>query len=172
MRWLWTISTHSHGTSRTRPSTCSQITHTILRTRALDLQTANELAGSFEGAFFQGSVAQQSLVEPTIRHAIGTDVIVPSRTGTEVSWPERLNIFYNRAISALLQRFETEQISISLTAMANVLFTCFEYFRGKLTAARTHVKSGINLLNSWRQNTRAISNKPLRRITVPLNRIL
>lgn len=44
--------------------------------------------------------------------------------------------------------------------MANVLFTCFEYFQGNVTAARTHVKSGINLLNSWRKDARAISNKP------------
>lgn len=106
-------------------------------------------------------------MEPAIRHAIAAIAILheqmslyPAGLELKSHGPNVSILFYNKAISALLQRFETEQISISLTAMANVLFTCFEYFQGNVTAARTHVKSGIDLLNSWRQNTRAISNKP------------
>jgi hypothetical protein len=67
---------------------------------------------------------------------------------------------YNRAICALLQKFKTGQTSISLTSMANVLFTCFEYFQGNLTAARSHVKSGIKILESWREDTRMSASKP------------
>lgn len=106
-------------------------------------------------------------MEPTIHHAIAAIAILheqmslyPAGLELKSHGPNVSIFFYNRAISALLQMFETEQISISLTAMANILFTCFEYFQGNVTAARTHVKSGIDLLNSWRQNTRAISNKP------------
>ncbi|KAJ5358675.1 uncharacterized protein N7496_011088 [Penicillium cataractarum] len=141
-----------------------------MEARALELffhKSAKQLAGSFESAFFQGSVAQSSLVEPTIRHAIAAIAVLHEEMlsrPAEQEWSiqgQGLPIqFYNRAIRALLQKLKTEQTSISLTFMANILFTCFEYFQGNLTAARSHVKSGINLLESWRGNTRALSNKP------------
>ncbi|OKO94386.1 hypothetical protein PENSUB_11653 [Penicillium subrubescens] len=141
-----------------------------IEARALELffhKTATQLAGSFEAAFFQGSVAQLSLVEPTIRHAIAAIAILheelsSSSPGREwdINGPEVPVQCYNRAIRALLQKFETEQTPISLTSMANILFTCFEYFQGNLTAARSHVKSGIKLLESWRENTRLLAHKP------------
>lgn len=141
-----------------------------IEARALELffhKTATQLAGSFEAAFFQGSVAQLSLVEPTIRHAIAAIAILheemsSSSAGREwdLHGPEVPVQCYNRAIRALLQKFKTEHTSISLTSMANILFTCFEYFQGNLTAARSHVKSGIKLLQSWRENTRLLANKP------------
>lgn len=138
--------------------------------RALELffhKSAKQLAGSFESAFFQGSVAQSSLVEPTIRHAIAAIAVLheemlsrPAEREWSIQSQELPIQFYNRAIRALLQKLQTEQTSISLTFMANILFTCFEYFQGNLTAARSHVKSGINLLQSWRETTRTLSNKP------------
>ncbi|CEO58610.1 Putative C6 zinc finger domain-containing protein [Penicillium brasilianum] len=141
-----------------------------LEARALELffhKSAKQLAGSFEGAFFQGSVAQSSLVEPTIRNAIAAIAVLheemlshPAERERSIQGQELPTQFYNRAIRALLQKLKTEQTSISLTFMANILFTCFEYFRGNLTAARSHVKSGINLLESWRGNTRPLSYKP------------
>lgn len=141
-----------------------------IEARALELffhKTATQLAGSFEAAFFQGSVAQSSLVEPTIRHAIAAIAILheemsPRSTGREwdVHGPELPVQCYNRAIRALLHKFKAEQTSISMTSMANILFICFEYFQGNLTAARSHVKSGIKLLEYWRENTRMLDNKP------------
>jgi hypothetical protein len=142
-----------------------------IEARALELffhKTASQLAGSFEGAFFQGSVAQSSLVEPTIRHAIAAIAILHEEMSSHSAgrdWdrngPDVPIQFYNKAIRALLQKFRTEQTSISLTSMANILFTCFEYFQGNLITARSHVKSGIKLLESWRDKTRMLDDKPL-----------
>ncbi|KAJ5675793.1 hypothetical protein N7462_008690 [Penicillium macrosclerotiorum] len=138
-----------------------------LETRALELffhKTAPQLAGYFEGPLFQGSVVQISLVEPAIRHAIAAvamlheEISASPATREGKSQASKLPIqLYNRSIRGIIDKVQAGPTAMPLIAMANILFICFEYFQGNVTMARSHVKSGIHLLHSWRERTHGSS---------------
>lgn len=130
------------------------------------LKTAPQLAGFFGEAFFQGSVLQRSLTEPAIRQAIGAIGFLHERTATgrlskskDVSFSDsNLHLrLYNRSIRSILKASSGPD-KLSLVATASVLFACFEVFHGNRKAAETHIRSGISLLNSWRDKTKRIKS--------------
>ncbi|CAI7569616.1 unnamed protein product [Penicillium pancosmium] len=132
------------------------------------LRTAPQLAGNFQQTFFQGSVLHLSLAEPTIRQAIAAlgslheqataDKLQPLHPNALT--PGLPNKLYNKAIRYLIEKLTTDPDNIQLVAIVNILFICFEYFQGNLEAASSHIRSGINLLNSWRQTSRKQLNRP------------
>lgn len=111
---------------------------------------------------------QLSLAEPTIRQAIAAlgslhehataDKLQSSRPNSLIpGLPIKL---YNKAIRSLIEKLATDPHNIQLVAIVNILFICFEYFQGNLEAAASHIRSGINLLNSWRQTSRKQFGRP------------
>jgi hypothetical protein len=152
-----------------------------IETRALEFfyKTAPQLAGLFAGEFFQGSVLKVSLVEPAIRQAMAAIGIVheqavsgrPSfnadgRATSKGRAPRKrfdpLNVpiqLYNRSIRAIIDKAITEPNSLPLIAMINILFTCFEYFQGNCETAAAHIRSGISLLQEFRE-TQGVSVAP------------
>jgi hypothetical protein len=153
-----------------------------IETRALEFffyKTAPQLAGLFAGEFFQGSVLKVSLVEPAIRQAMAALGIVheqavsgrPSfnadgRATSKGKAPRKrfdpLNVpiqLYNRSIRAIMDKAITEPNSLPLIAMINILFTCFEYFQGNCETAAAHIRSGISLLQEFRE-TQGVSVAP------------
>ncbi|KAJ5832851.1 hypothetical protein N7474_001162 [Penicillium riverlandense] len=130
--------------------------------RALDFffhKTAPHLAGFFEASFFQGSVLQLSLAEPAIRQAIAAiaslheleapDPSLPTDTGLSADLPVRL---YNQSIRSIIDRAAGNN-AMPVVAVANILYTCFEFLRGNAATAANHVRSGINLLQSYREQS-------------------
>ncbi|KAJ5278887.1 hypothetical protein N7478_004259 [Penicillium angulare] len=130
------------------------------------LKTAPQLAGFFGEAFFQGSVLQLSLTEPAIRQAIGAIGFLHERAATGKLSKSRDTSFsnsnlhlqlYNRSIHSVLKA-SSDPDKLSFVATASVLFACFEVFHGNRIAAETHIKSGISLLNSWRDKTKRVKS--------------
>lgn len=136
-------------------------------------KTAPQLAGYFEGGFFQGSILHTSLVEPVVRNAIAAVSALDeeityqesSQSGTLDRYspspsPNHSIKLYNKAIRTVIEKADTDPHATWLIAMANVLFICFEYYRGNRAMAKAHVKSGIQILQSW-------SQKNIRSTTLP-----
>ncbi|KAJ5125909.1 hypothetical protein N7526_008086 [Penicillium atrosanguineum] len=126
--------------------------------------------GYSRGGFFQGSVLKVSLVEPAIRQAMAAIGIVheqavlgrphnPKEQGKSNEQVRRkrfdpLNVpiqLYNRSIRAIIDKVISEPNSLPLIAMINILFTCFEYFQGNTETAAAHIRSGISLLQDFRE---------------------
>ncbi|KAJ6001182.1 hypothetical protein N7481_001591 [Penicillium waksmanii] len=132
------------------------------------LRTAPQLAGNFQQTFFQGSVLQLSLGEPTIRQAIAAlgslhehataDKIPPSRRNSLITGPPIK--LYNKAIRSLIEMLTTDPHNFQVVAIANILFICFEYFQGNVEAAASHIRSGIKIFNSWREASRKELSRP------------
>ncbi|KAJ6127196.1 hypothetical protein N7523_002808 [Penicillium sp. IBT 18751x] len=144
-----------------------------IESRALEFffhKTAPQLAGLFAGEFFQGSVLKVSLVEPAIRQAMAAIGIVheqavlgrPYNPGEQRKpkaqarrkYPVPLNVpiqLYNRSIRAIVEKVISEPNPLPLVAMINILFTCFEYFQGNTETAAAHIRSGIRLLQDYRE---------------------
>lgn len=127
--------------------------------------TAPQLAGYFEHAFFQGSVLQLSLTEPAIRQAIAAlGILHEQATWDNIQHPQKsqgrnllfnlpINL-YNGAIRSIIERVTADPDNLLLVAMINILFICLEYFQNNLQATATHIRAGINILNDWRARSR------------------
>lgn len=132
------------------------------------LRTAPQLAGNFQQTFFQGSVLQLSLSEPAIRQAIAALGCLHEHSTADNLQSSRRNALipglpiklYNKAIRSLIEKLATDPHNAQIVAIVNILFICFEYFQGNLEAAAAHIRSGINLLNCWRQNSRKQLSRP------------
>lgn len=124
------------------------------------LKTAPQLAGFFSHAFFQGSVLRHSFTEPAVRQAMGAIGLLHERSAKEkfsesdgYSRPKSgAHIqLYNRSIRSVIKASYGPD-SIPLVIMVSLLFACFELLNRNPAAATAHVKSGIGLLKSWREN--------------------
>jgi hypothetical protein len=130
-----------------------------LERRALEfffLKTSLQLAGFFDGAFFQGSVPKFSIGELAIRQVIAAITIQYKRLALGAPSPENgtstlLIQLYNRSIRAIIEKTISEPNPYPVVAMANILFICFEYVQGNVTGAAKHIQSGIRLLRAWRE---------------------
>ncbi|KAJ5216157.1 uncharacterized protein N7498_002564 [Penicillium cinerascens] len=58
---------------------------------------------------------------------------------------------YNGSIRAIIDKAITEPNSLPLVAMINILFICFSYFHKNLETAAAQIKSGIGLLQKYRE---------------------
>lgn len=123
------------------------------------LKTAPQLAGFFSHAFFQGSVLQRSFTEPAIRQAIGAIGFVHERVAKgrlserdDQSYSKSgIHIqLYNRSIRSVIKASQGPN-SLPLVIMVSLLFACFKLLNRNPSAATAHVKSGISLLQSWRE---------------------
>ncbi|KAJ5793932.1 hypothetical protein N7457_000531 [Penicillium paradoxum] len=135
-----------------------------IETRALEFffhKTAPQLAGYFEGAFFQGCVLQVSLAEPAIRQATAAiaamheqmpRVVQHAKQSLDLNVPIQL---YNRAIRAIIEKSKTDPDAIHLIAMANILFICFELLQGSMKIAQSHLRNGIQILISWNKKSKS-----------------
>ncbi|KAJ6017114.1 hypothetical protein N7451_000493 [Penicillium sp. IBT 35674x] len=123
------------------------------------LNTAPQLAGDFECAFWERLLLQTVHHEPAIRHvtvALGSlheqsqcDAGAPlsSRAlATDNSFALRQ---YLRAIRCLMPSSGASQ-SIDVCLISCVLFTCFESIRGHYGSAITHITSGLKILGEFR----------------------
>ncbi|KAL2825767.1 hypothetical protein BDW59DRAFT_145901 [Aspergillus cavernicola] len=122
------------------------------------IKTAPQLAGFFGAAFFQGSVLQVCLAEPAIRLAVSAIGALHEQTATAKltiaagKSPRTVHIqFYNRSIRSVIDKAAAGLNAFPLIAMANILFTCFEMLQGNRTAAAVHIRSGVSLLQTWRE---------------------
>lgn len=136
-------------------------------------KTAPQLAGYFEGGFFQGSVIQISLVEPVVRRAIAAvsaldeeltyeDLNKSGLVGRYSPSPIPNNSIqlYNKAIRAVIEKADMDPHATYLIAMANILFICFEYYRGNRAMAKAHLQSGIHILQYWNDRNGGPSSLP------------
>lgn len=122
------------------------------------LKSAPQLAGFFSHAFFQRSVLQRSFTEPAVRQAIGAIGFLHERVAKErfLERDDQSNSksgihiqLYNRSIRSVIKASQRPN-SLPLVVMVSILFTCFELLNRNPSAATAHIKSGIGLLQSWR----------------------
>ncbi|KAJ5979691.1 hypothetical protein N7481_006989 [Penicillium waksmanii] len=138
------------------------------RPKLESLQLIDIDASSAGESALMSSVLHLSLAEPTIRQAIAALGSLHEQATAAKLQPLRQNALtpglpnklYNKAIRYLIEKLTTDPHDIQLVAIVNVLFICFEYFQGNLEAAASHIRSGINLLNSWRQTSRKQLGRP------------
>ncbi|KAJ5414568.1 hypothetical protein N7509_001195 [Penicillium cosmopolitanum] len=123
-------------------------------------RTAPQLAGFFDGAFFQSSVLHASLEEPAIRQTLAAIAIV--HEGKTLNPVEGQSLgstspiqLYNKAIRGIVQKTMKEPNAVSLVAMISILFACLEYLRGNAAMSRSHITSGIQIFQSWMENKKS-----------------
>ncbi|KAJ3541712.1 hypothetical protein NM208_g4476 [Fusarium decemcellulare] len=120
-------------------------------------ETVPQLSGCF-GRPFWNIVLQFTLTEASIRHAsvaLATLHEEYCSAGAQTSQEDSLKTAlqsYNRAINMVL-RAASEPASISLVAVASIVFTCFECLLGDPMSAAAHVRSGIGLLKMLREKS-------------------
>jgi hypothetical protein len=136
--------------------------------RALEFfyrQTAQGLSGFFGQSFWKGCVLHLSLGEPAVRHAIaslGTMHQALCHGGTRDPMSFALQS-YNRSIRLLAQRGVAGPDTALIFIVCSIVFTCFEFLRGNVEAALTHVTSGINILSMVRRQRDAHASCPRER---------
>lgn len=132
-----------------------------IETRALEFffhKTMPHLAGFFEGALFQGGIVHIGIAEPAIRNAIAAVAMFHEEISPQSAIQPRGNLdprvsirLYNRSIRGVIERLQAGPTVTPLIALASILFSCFESWRGNQEIAKSHVQSGIQILHSWRE---------------------
>ncbi|KAK4123060.1 hypothetical protein N657DRAFT_574109 [Parathielavia appendiculata] len=116
-------------------------------------QTAPGLSGFFGQAFWRGCVLHLSISEPAVRYALtslGTMHEALCRDG--VCDPTTFALHsYNKSIRSLAHKGAAGPETAITYLICSIIFTCFEFLRGNVEAAVTHVNSGINILGMVRR---------------------
>ncbi|KAJ6131203.1 C6 zinc finger domain protein [Penicillium sp. IBT 18751x] len=109
------------------------------------------ISGSLEGSLWTRIVARVLFHEPAVRHAVVAVSNIYEHFA-QIRWlslgrgPETLIIrHYNKAIKHVLAPASGHPDTVLLVCL---LFVCIEFLRGDAEAAITHVRHGINLVNS------------------------
>jgi hypothetical protein len=122
------------------------------------LKTAPQLASFFSHGFFQGSVLQRSFTEPAVRQAMGAIGFLHKRVAKgrllerddQSHSKSDIHIqLYNRSIRSVIKASH-EPDTLPVIIMVSLLFACFELLNRNPSSATAHIKSGIGLLQSWR----------------------
>ncbi|KAK5658491.1 hypothetical protein OQA88_1883 [Cercophora sp. LCS_1] len=142
-------------------------------------QTASELSGFFDSAFWARSVLQECHVEASIRHAVvalgalyktlekSAESPPGSPTGerdpSDTAWGhwEMAVKQYSRACQELMQAASADTRSNRTRLMASVLLACFDSFIGDHKQAIIQIQTGLSLLEQLRlERRRAFLPRP------------
>ncbi|KAK4106028.1 hypothetical protein N658DRAFT_415173 [Parathielavia hyrcaniae] len=124
-------------------------------------QTAPGLSGFFGQSFWRGCVLHLSLSEPAIRHALaslGTMHEALCRDGGRDPTSFALQS-YNKSIRSLAHKGAAGPDTATTYIICSIIFTCFEFLRGNVEAAVTHVNSGANILGMMRREAEEGSSR-------------
>ena len=117
--------------------------------------TAPELRGDTRARFWDGFVLRVSYFQEGIRHAIAAmgalHESLELQTGRQALAARSFAFeLHSKAIIALTRR--TQAHSTEDVLIACILFTWFENLQGNFNVALSHLKSGLNILGTWRAN--------------------
>jgi len=135
-------------------------------------QTANELSGFFDSAFWRRSVLQECHSEASIRHAVvalgalyktleksaesppGSPTAEQDPADTAWRHWEMAVRQYSRACQELMQANSADTRSNRTRLMASVLLACFDSFIGDHKQAIVQIQTGLGLLEQLRAERR------------------
>lgn len=128
------------------------------------LNTATELAGEFDGAFWSRLVPQVSHREDCIRHMVLALSSLHQSIST-VSDGSRGNAadHYSRALRSLNHHIVSNQgAALDITLLSSILCVTFEWLRANYSAALVHLRAGMKLLQEWHEASLSKSSSPPR----------
>ena len=137
-------------------------------------RTAPDFAGHFSSEFWSRLVLQVSHSEPAVLHAVvalgslhetldntGGQGVISRRSSVSVSSQETSLQQYNRAITALRGRMESQNENeiLEIALICCVLFYSYETLHGNHDEALLHLQNGLKMLQEWKAK-RADSTSP------------
>lgn len=120
-------------------------------------RTAPDLAGYFDANFWDHFVLQLSQAEPAVHHAVVALASLHEdfndRTAYKVGSQQYSLSQYNKSLVSLSRYMSTgKERSVDKVMICCILFAAFESFRGDYEMAGQHLKCGLKILSSSRQD--------------------
>ncbi|KAE9367999.1 hypothetical protein N431DRAFT_561813 [Stipitochalara longipes BDJ] len=124
-------------------------------------QTAQQLSGNFDAAFWNCVLLQFGNSEPTVWHsivAVGSlhEQYMLNESNQNSGANLRLALdHYNKAIKRLTMTGMESQDSVQVILVSCLLFVCLELLLENVKAAMAHVHSGVSILEAWQLESRS-----------------
>jgi hypothetical protein len=129
--------------------------------------TAQELSGYYDSAFWERLILAASAQEPALRHAVIAIGALHedfsqnklAYTGLKPSVDDYGTAFalnqYTKAIAALRRSLSSGKQEPLTALMSCILFVCFDSLRGWFESAMVHLQSGLRILHDMRMRAKA-----------------
>ncbi|KAF1960650.1 hypothetical protein CC80DRAFT_513463 [Byssothecium circinans] len=122
------------------------------------VRTIPQFSAPFGSEFWSRLILQFSVREPSVRHALialgalheAFEVGTSSKESCGLSMSTFANTYYGKALSVLnayISNNSWEGLLVSLTCC--IMCVGFEWLRGRLAAALSHLRAGLRILGQW-----------------------
>jgi hypothetical protein len=125
--------------------------------------TAAELSGYYESAFWEKLILAASAQKPSLRHAVvalgalhedfSRKRLVPSTPSAEDQKTQFALNQYAKAMGALRRSLSNGKEEPLTALMSCILFVCFDSLRGWFESAMVHLESGLRILRDTRRSS-------------------